>query len=131
MPDNETFTHKAFCSLKVNAVHSMYNCVRDILCVLYVRQVFIVIFSESGLRVLDGKLVPFQENPHPFPAAHNLLHFSMSSPYSSRWRRTMFSTKLERLLPLSPNLRTMKSARSCVSLFRETAFRLLNLVGTR
>gem|GEM_PF-1472406 len=56
--------------------------------------------------------------PRPLPAVYNLLHFSMSSPYSSRWRRTMLSTKLERLLPLSPNLRTMKSARSCVSRFR-------------
>ena len=39
--------------------------------------------------------------PRPFLSVYNLLHFSISSPYSSRWRRTMFSTKLERLLPLS------------------------------
>src|SRR3712207_3849698 len=118
MSADETFTHKAFCCLKVNAVHSVPDCIRGVPSVQYVQQVSVVMFSENGLRVLSGKVVLFQENPRPFPAAHSLLHFSMSSPYSSRCRRTMFSTKLERLLPLSPSLRTMKSARSCVSLLR-------------
>ena len=54
----------------------------------------------------------------PFFRAYSFLHFSISSWYSSKWLRTRFSTKLERLLPLSPNLRTMRSARSCVSLLR-------------
>jgi len=40
MSANETFTHKAFCSLKMNAVHSMSNCVRDTPTVQYVQKTF-------------------------------------------------------------------------------------------
>ena len=75
----------------------------------------------KGSRVLSERVVPFQENPRTFSAVYSFLYFSMSSLYSSKWMRTMFSTKLERLLPLSPNLRTIKSARSYVSLLRYTA----------
>ena len=63
--------------------------------------------------MVSEKVVPFPAPLAPFHSVYSLLHLSMSSPYSSRYRRTMFSTKLERLLPLSPSLRTMKSARSC------------------
>ena len=59
-----------------------------------------------------------KKSPRSFFRAYSFLHFSISSWYSSKWLRTRFSTKLERLLPLSPNLRTMRSARSCVSLLR-------------
>ena len=69
--------------------------------------------------MVSEKVVPFPAPLAPFHSVYSLLHFSMSSPYSSRCsRRTVFSTKLERLLPLSPSLRTMKSARSCVPLLR-------------
>ncbi|BAU17211.1 hypothetical protein PIOMA14_I_0703 [Prevotella intermedia] len=30
MSANETFTHKAFCCLKMNAMHSMSNCVHGV-----------------------------------------------------------------------------------------------------
>ena len=87
---------------------------------------------EKVSRVSEKKDDLFCGKPSTFFLwAQSFLHFSMSSPYSSKWRRTMFSTKLERLLPLSPNLRTMKSARSCVSRLRYTAFRLLSFVGIR
>ena len=40
---------------------------------------------------------PFSGKPSTFFLwVQSFLHFSMSSPYSSKWRRTMFSTKLER-----------------------------------
>jgi len=40
MQPNRPFTHKAFCDLKMNAVHSMPNCVRDIPTVQYVLKTF-------------------------------------------------------------------------------------------
>ena len=38
MQPNRPFTHKAFCDLKMNAVHSMPNCVRETLIVLFIQQ---------------------------------------------------------------------------------------------
>ena len=69
-------------------------------------------------RVSEKRGDLFTKKLDPFSHAYSFLHFSISSWYSSKWLRTRFSTKLERLLPLSPNLRTMRSARSCVSLLR-------------
>ena len=48
MSANETFTHKAFCSRKVNAVHSVPDCVRDTLIVLFIQQMSVAMFSERG-----------------------------------------------------------------------------------
>ena len=72
----------------------------------------------KGPRGLEKRDDLSKKSPRSFFRAYSFLHFSISSWYSSKWLRTRFSTKLERLLPLSPNLRTMKSARSCVSLLR-------------
>ena len=47
MSANETFTHKAFYSRKVNALHSMPDCVRCVPIVQYVQQVFVTMFSEK------------------------------------------------------------------------------------
>lgn len=48
MSDNETLTHKAFGSRKVNAVHSVPNCVRETLIVLLILQMSVALFSEKG-----------------------------------------------------------------------------------
>ena len=72
----------------------------------------------KGSRVSRKREGLSKKSPRSFFRAYSFLHFSISSWYSSKWLRTRFSTKLERLLPLSPNLRTMRSARSCVSLLR-------------
>ena len=48
MSANETFTHKAFCSQKVNAVHSLIHYVRDTPVIRYVQQMSVVLFSEKG-----------------------------------------------------------------------------------
>ena len=75
--------------------------------------------SLKRVEGFEWKGRPFSGKPSTFFLwVQSFLHFSMSSPYSSKWRRTMFSTKLERLLPLSPSLRTMKSAHSCISRLR-------------
>ena len=107
------FTHEVFCSRKVNAVHSLTHYVRDTPVIRYVQQMSVVLFSEKGRGFWVKGASLFKKTFDPFSVVYSFLHFSMSSPYSSRWRRTMFSTKLERLLLLSPSLRTMKSARSC------------------
>ena len=67
-------------------------------------------FREKGMKTIQEQKQ--QET------GHAIEHATPSSPYSSKWIRTRFSMKLETLAPLSPNLRTMKSARSCVSLLR-------------
>ena len=72
----------------------------------------------KGSRGLEKRDDLSKKSPRSFFRAYSFLHFSISSWYSSKWLRTRFSMKLERLLPLSPNLRTMRSARSCVSLLR-------------
>ena len=66
MSANGTFTHKAFCSRKVNAVHSVPDCVRGVLIIHYVWQISVAMFSKKGLRILSEKVVPFRENPRPF-----------------------------------------------------------------
>ena len=66
MSANETFTLKAFYCLKVNAVHSVPDCIRGVPIVLHVQQVPVVMFSENGLRILDGKVVAFPESPRSF-----------------------------------------------------------------
>ena len=48
MSANETFTHKTFCSRKVNAVHSVFNCVRGVLIIQYVWQMIVVMSPEKG-----------------------------------------------------------------------------------
>ena len=48
MSANETFTHKAFYSKKVNAVHSLTHYVRDNPVIRYVQQMSIALFSGKG-----------------------------------------------------------------------------------
>ena len=48
MSANETFTHKAFCSRKVNAVHSLTYYVRYTPVNQYVQQMYVAPFSEKG-----------------------------------------------------------------------------------
>jgi len=48
MSADETFTHKAFYNRKVNAVHSLPDCVRETLIVLFIQQMSVALFSETG-----------------------------------------------------------------------------------
>ena len=60
------FTHKAFYSRKANAVHSVFNSVRGVPIIQYVRQMSVTMFSKKGLRVLSGIIAPFPKSPRPF-----------------------------------------------------------------
>lgn len=58
MSANETFTLKAFCCLKVNAVHSMYNYVHGVPTFQHVQQMSVVMFSERD-EGFERKGCPF------------------------------------------------------------------------
>ena len=70
MSTNETLTHKAFCSQKVNAVHSLTHYVRDTPVIRYVQQMSVVLFP------VGSKLPPFLYVLTVFlqMEAHDVLH---------------------------------------------------------
>ena len=139
LPDCLSRGASAVCGYKLTSCNSCWNvdnaygrfpCRKWIRCTLcltafvafppfrHLAKNFVFISFREGSRGLEKRDDLSKKSPRSFFRAYSFLHFSISSWYSSKWLRTRFSTKLERLLPLSPNLRTMRSARSCVSLLR-------------